>query len=191
MKIDKMSIMSISNPSPPTPQLDFLATLRQIPATKAKQSFGEMLDSVRTHHALAITSHGRCKALISTPEMWSERATRFAQDIDVMERKLARAQQAQVELERLQRHARLAIDLLTSSADQQAAVIDKARARVARWRAHALCSEDYIERWDHLLSLPIDVLSKELVGDCAGWGNALRQNTPFSFKPEVADVVQA
>jgi len=191
MKIDKMSIMSISSTHPSAHQLDFLATLQQIPATKAKQSFGEMLDRVRTHHALAITSHGRCKALISTPEMWSERETRYAQDIDVMERKLARAQQAQVELERLQRHARLAIDLLTSSEDQRVAVLGRAQARVARWKALALCSEDYIERWDHLLSLPIDVLAKEMVGDCAGWGNALRQNTPFSFRPEAADVVQA
>lgn len=158
--------------------------LPQIPATQAKQAFGEMLDRLRTSKAVAITSHGRVKAIVSTQEMWDERERQYAQDAELMERKLARAQQSGVELDRLQRHAKLAVDLLASSADQQRLILTEAKARVARWRVQTSCSEDYISRWDRLLSLPVQELAKEMVSDCDGWGNALRQNTPFSTSPE-------
>ncbi|WP_171019847.1 type II toxin-antitoxin system Phd/YefM family antitoxin [Hydrogenophaga sp. 2FB] len=171
--------------------MSILNDLPQIPATQAKQAFGEMLDRLRTSNAVAITSHGRVKALVSTPEMWSERESQFARDTDLLERKLARAQQSRVELDRLQRHAHLAVDLLSSSADQQALIVSEAKARVARWRGHALCSDDYIDRWNQLLSLPVHELAKEMIGDCGGWGNALRQNTPFSMKKKTTDVAQA
>lgn len=174
-----MSIMSIADHLP------------QIPATQAKQAFGEMLDRLRTSKAVAITSHGRVKAIVSTQEMWDEREQQFEHDTDLMERKLARAQQSRVELDRLQRHAQLAIDLLSSSADQRALILAAAKARVARWRAQVLCSEDYIGRWDRLLSLPVKELAKEMIGDCDGWGNALRQNTPFSMKKEITHGAQA
>lgn len=165
--------------------------LTQIPATQAKQAFGEMLDRLRTSKAVAITSHGRIKALISTPEMWDEREAQFERETDLVQRKLARAQQSELELDRLQRHANLAVELLVSSVDQQAMIINEAKKRVARWRSKALCSEDYISRWDQLLSLPVQELAKEMVGDCSGWGRALRQNTPFSLKKKGADVAKA
>lgn len=165
--------------------------LPQIPATQAKQAFGEMLDRLRTSKAMAITSHGRIKAVVSTQEMWAEREEQFAHATDLMERKLARAQQAQVELERLQRHAHLAVDMLASSAAQRALIVNDAKARVARWKAHGLCSKDYIDRWELLLSLPVRELAKEMIGDCDGWGNALRQNTPFSLKKKAANGAQA
>ena len=34
-------------------------------------------------------------------------------------------------------------------------------------------------------------LAKAMLGDCDGWGPALRQNTPFSLKPESADARKA
>lgn len=177
--MDKMPNMSIANDLP------------QIPATQAKQAFGEMLDRLRTSQAVAITSHGRIKAIVSTQEMWTEREQQFAQATDLMERKLARAQQSQVELERLQRHTHLAVDLLASSAAQRALIVNDAKARVARWKAHGLCSKDYTDRWERLLALPVRELAKEMIGDCDGWGNALRQNTPFLLKKKVADGAQA
>jgi prevent-host-death family protein len=162
--------------------MSILDPLQQMPATQAKQAFGEMLHRVREKKVIAITSHGRIQAFVSSPEMWAEREARIKSENDIMERKLARAQQSQVELDRLQRHANLAVTLLTTSPEKQALLINEAKARVARWRANSLCSEDYIVRWNDLLALPVKELAKEIVGDCAGWGKALRQNTPFSLK---------
>lgn len=174
--------------------MDNLDQFPKIPATHAKQAFGDMLDRLRSGQPLAITSHGRIKALIATPETWSfnaDRANSAAEERDRAERKLARALQGQVEHDRLQRHARLAVDLLSSAPDRQMAIVNEAKARVRRWKANGVSSDDYIDRWEHLLSLPAHELAKAMVGDCEGWGPALRQNTPFSLKPERHDAEQA
>lgn len=170
--MDKMSIMVI------------LDNLPQIPATKAKQAFGEMLDRLRAGAPLAITSHGRIKALLSTPESWRAMELESSRGVELAERQVARADQERVEFERLQRHAALAVELLSSDPEQQKALIDKARARVQRWRANDLCSEDYIGRWEAMLAKPVPILAKEMVSDCDGWGRSLRQNTPFTLKPQ-------
>src|SRR5690606_36018388 len=120
---------------------------------------------------------GRIKALISTPEAWSNHLgtdTATAHEaIDALERKLARARQAGLEAERLRRHAELAIDLLNAPRQRQEAMIRQARDMVSKWREEQLVSADYIERWERLLALPIGQLARELVGDCNGWGRAL------------------
>ncbi|MDP3250332.1 MAG: type II toxin-antitoxin system prevent-host-death family antitoxin [Hydrogenophaga sp.] len=174
--------------------MDKLDELPQIPATHAKQAFGEMLDRLRSGQPLAITSHGRIKALIATPEMWSttsEKVASAVEELDRVERKLARALQGQVEHDRFQRHARLAVELLGSAPDRQAEIVNAAKARVQRWKANGVSSDDYIDRWAQLLSLPVQQLARAMVGDCDGWGPALRQNTPFSLRPESTDAGQA
>ena len=104
--------------------------------------------------------------------------------VALAERQVARANQELVEFERLQRHAELAVQLLCLDSDQQMALINKAKARVQRWRANDLCSEDYISRWEAMLAKPVAILAKEMVSDCDGWGRALRQNTPFTLRPQ-------
>lgn len=102
--------------------------------------------------------------------------------MDLEQRRLAREQQEQVEVDRLRRHADLAAVLLTLDPDAREAILGEAKARVVRWRESQLCSEDYITRWEAILALPLEQLVNEIVGDCAGWGRALRQNTPFTLK---------
>lgn len=167
-------------------KMDKLDDCPRISATQAKQAFGEMLDRLREEPTLAITSHGRIKALISTPQAWSAQRgadTSAREAIDAMERKLARARQSALEAERLQRHAELAIDLLNAAPERQQALIGQARDMVRKWRDDHLVSADYIERWERLLDLPVGQMARELVGDCDGWGRALRQNTPFVLAP--------
>lgn len=101
---------------------------------------------------------------------------------NIENRRLARQQQEQTEAERFRRHADLASVLLTSTPEHQLLLISEAKARVTRWRERRLCSEDYITRWEAILALPVEQMAQEIVGDCSGWGRALRQNTPFSLK---------
>lgn len=102
--------------------------------------------------------------------------------MDLEQRRLARDQQEQVEVDRLRRHADLAAVLLTLDPDTREAIIGEAKASVVRWRANSLCSEDYISRWEAILALPVEQLAEAIVSDCRGWGRALRQNTPFTLK---------
>lgn len=95
------------------------------------------------------------------------------------ERLAARAQQAAVEQERLDRHHRIANDLLSLPDDGREALIANARVAVARWQADGLCSVDYVERWTEILSMTPSGMAAAIVSDADGWGNALRQNSPF------------
>lgn len=163
--------------------MDISSKLPEIPATQAKQSFGEMLDRLRADAAVAITSHKRVKAVVTTPEVWSRALIAIEAADSNSDRVQARVDQERVEFERLQRHALLSIDLISSSPERRDELLTAARARVLRWRAKNLCSNDIIELWEGLLSLPIQDLAREMVGDMGGWGRVLRQNTPFSLGP--------
>ncbi len=50
---------------------------------------------------------------------------------------------------------------------------------VARWRAEGLCSDDYIRRWSDILQLPVRQMAQAMGSDLDGWGQALRQNSPW------------
>lgn len=95
----------------------------------------------------------------------------------------ARAEQQLVEVSRLNRHKEVASRLLAGDEDTLRSLLGSARARVRAWRENEVCSLDYIERWEALLELPIERLAAEMVGDCNGWGRALRQCSPFAGKP--------
>ena len=102
------------------------------------------------------------------------------QDARLAERRAARMSQTMLEMDRLVRHQRIAIDLLTLPATERKALMQRARAVVERWQTDGLCSRDYIERWQALLALPPRELALAMTSDADGWGAALRQNSPWS-----------
>jgi hypothetical protein len=59
------------------------------------------------------------------------------------------------------------------------ALIDKARARVAAWRANGEVHTDYVDAWERLLALCLDELCAQLV-DPGEHARALRQVSPFA-----------
>lgn len=150
--------------------------MRQFSSTQAKQSFGELLEAASLG-PVAIEKHGKVKAIVASPEIFSA-ADRT--QIELAQRRAARLNQTLVEKERLITHQKIAISLLTLPAQQRRTLIRQARAVVGRWRAGNLCSKDYIDRWQSLLELPVDELAAAMTSDAEGWGNALRQNSPWT-----------
>lgn len=105
------------------------------------------------------------------------------------ERALARTQQAEVEHHRLMRHQTIALALVAGT-PAAGELIDQAKAMVARWKAERLCSADYIDRWTALLELAPSALAEAIVSDLDGWGQALRQNSPWVGRVDVFDPLQ-
>lgn len=56
-------------------------------------------------------------------------------------------------------------------------VIASARRQVSLWRSRKLCSRDYIEAWEALLSKPEQ--AAEVLEDKSPIAEQLRQNSPF------------
>lgn len=150
--------------------------MEQFSATRAKQSFGELLKSAALS-PVAIERHGKVEAVVGAPEFF--RADGSANAEAQSARQLARLQQTLVEKDRLIRHQRIAFDLVTLPAVQRRQMIEQAKAVVARWEREGLCSRDYIERWSGMLALPVQELARTMVSDAEGWGTALRQNSPW------------
>lgn len=146
-------------------------------ASQAKQRFGELLKAV-AHGPVSIEHHGKVRAIVATPELFH--AAQTPSPDALAERKLARLNQALVERDRLIRHQHIALQLLTLPAPARQALLDQARTMVGRWRTEQLCSSDYIDRWTHLLALPVPELAQAMVSDMEGWGTALRQNSPWA-----------
>lgn len=92
----------------------------------------------------------------------------------------ARSAQRLIELRRLNAHRCLGLELLGASEPKQAGCIEAALKEVARWEQRGLCSADYIQRWRKWLAWPVPRLVRAMCSDAAGWGNAMRQNSPFS-----------
>jgi len=94
------------------------------------------------------------------------------------DRQMAREQQRKVELQRLNAHQRIGIELLTQ-ASRRPVLLTAAQQEVQRWEDCALCSSDYIARWREWLALPVAELVPLMCSDAQGWGPAMRQNSPF------------
>lgn len=150
--------------------------MHQISATEAKQTFGHLLEEA-ARGPVAIEKHGKVKAIVASPEFFSAAST---QQAALAERKMVRLAQAMREQERLIKHQQVALTLATLPPAKGKALVSKAKAVVAKWQANDLCSRDYIERWQKLLSLPLPELAKATVSDLDGWGTALRQNSPWA-----------
>lgn len=146
--------------------------MEQFSASQAKQQFGELMKAA-TLAPVAIERHGKVRALVMAPTFFPGAADPQAA------RRLARMEQAMVEKDRLIRHQRIALDLLTLPAPQRDAMLQQARETVARWHKEGLSSRDYVDRWTQILAMPVASMAIEMVSDAQGWGTALRQNSPW------------
>jgi prevent-host-death family protein len=142
----------------------------KISASEAKQRFGDVLERAAAG-PVAIEKHGKVVAAM-VPAEWLGRQNLFD------ERAHAREQQKRVEQHRLMVHQRIGIELLSDAARRKD-LLRAARKEVKRWGDQALCSRDYIDRWSEWLSLPAAELVLRMCSDAQGWGNAMRQNSPF------------
>jgi antitoxin (DNA-binding transcriptional repressor) of toxin-antitoxin stability system len=142
----------------------------KVSASLAKQNFGDVLERASIA-PVAIEKHGKVVAAL-VPVGWLERANLLD------ERRQAREQQKQVDQNRLMVHQQIAIELLSDNSRKRQ-LLEAARKEVRRWSEQSLCSQDYIERWSDWLSLPPAALAKKMCSDASGWGNAMRQNSPF------------
>lgn len=149
--------------------------MEQFSSTNAKQQFGRLMRAAAAG-PVAIERHGAVQAIVAAPEFFqpAERPHDVAAG-----RRLARLNQQLTDQQRLIRHQRIALDLLTLPAKDSRAMVASARAVVQRWRDDRLCSPDYIERWSHILDLPPAQMAQRLSSDADGWGPALRQNSPW------------
>lgn len=150
--------------------------MQQFTSSKAKQNFGELLKAIE-QGPVAIERHNKVHAIVSTPGQFANQGRQ--PDIQA-ERKLARISQAMVEKDRLIKHHKIALGLLTLPPSQRKVLIDQAKSMVDRWRNDQLCSAEYIDRWSTILSLSPKDIAQAIVADNEGWGNALRQNSPWA-----------
>ncbi len=98
---------------------------------------------------------------------------------ELLERASARAQQAIREQKLARAHERIAAMLALDELGEQD--LDRARAQVAKWSEHQLCSQWYVAQWTGILDgAPRDVAAR-LIRLAPGDAKALFQNTPFGF----------
>lgn len=151
--------------------------MEQFSASQAKQKFGELMKAAALA-PVAIERHGKVRALVMAPSFFPEAAAP-APSNPPADRRMARLEQAMIEKDRLIRHQRIALDLMTLPKVQRDAMLQSARDTVARWAAEGLSSRDYIDRWTQILAMPMPRMATEMVSDAQGWGTALRQNSPW------------
>jgi transcriptional regulator with XRE-family HTH domain len=96
---------------------------------------------------------------------------------------LARERERGRRLECRLAHAALAVRLLAARAAKSEALVARARAAVDRWERERLCSRHYITRWRAMLKGPIERVAGSLL-EPGDWGDALFQNSPWSFALE-------
>jgi hypothetical protein len=154
--------------------------MQQFSSTQAKQNFGQLLKSAALA-PVAIERHGKVQALVGAPEFFLSPSTTptSASREEATARRLARLGQLVIEKDRLIRHQRIALDLVTLPAPARRAMIERALVVVERWRKEQLCSRDYIDRWAAILRLPPQEMASAMASDADGWGTALRQNSPW------------
>lgn len=149
--------------------------MQQFTASHAKQHFGDLLKAAELG-PVAVERHRKVQVIIMTPEHFSA----HQQQPDAKaERRMARLRQSVVERDRLIRHQKIAIALLTRPKTESTKLIKEAQAMIELWRQENLCSADYIQRWSDILNMPIKRMAEAIVSNEDGWGNALRQNSPW------------
>jgi PHD/YefM family antitoxin component YafN of YafNO toxin-antitoxin module len=149
--------------------------MEQFPSSVAKQQFGQVIKAAG-NAPVAIEKHGKVVAYVISPERFHQAQS---DDSQRSARQLARANQAMVEKDRLNRHHRIALDLVTMPLAKRDQLIQNARAVVDRWKNERLCSADYIQKWEQILNLDPVAMASTMVSDVDGWGPSLRQNSPW------------
>jgi hypothetical protein len=153
--------------------------MNMVAASRVKQNFGEIL-ALAASAPQGIERHGKLVAALVSPD-W------LARQSGLDERRAARAAQQQVDQQRLLAHQAIGIALLCSTAAEQRSQLARAAQQVDRWQAGQLCSADYIARWREWLALPLKQLVQRMCSDAAGWGNAMRQNSPFTLSSTLVE----
>ncbi len=139
----------------------------------------DLLRSVRQARAGNAARVTPSKAPVASEGRAEERGWVSAELADAPDNcQIAREQQRQVELQRLDAHQRIGIELLTQPSRRRV-LLTAARREIQRWEDGALCSSDYIARWREWLALPLAELVALMCSDPQGWGPAMRQNSPF------------
>lgn len=147
--------------------------MKTISASNAKQQFGSLLIEA-AHAPIGIERHGKVIAVLSPGLIRREEAISSP-------REAARAAQRAVEESRLLRHHKVALALALATPSQAQAMITAAMAEVAKWEEKKACGSVYIEKWKEILSRDVRQISGLIVSELDGWGNALRQNSPWKF----------
>lgn len=147
--------------------------MKSISASYAKQNFGDAL-LMALDGPVSIEKHGKSVAILSGPSLFKEQDR-------VKLKKMARLQQKNIENERLIRHQKVAIRLLSDPDDVVVSLIEKAKDEVHRWKLLNSCSSDYIERWNSILQNSSREIAHLICSDLDGWGVALRQNSPWKM----------
>lgn len=151
------------------------STMKQFSATHAKQHFGDLLTAAGLG-PVVIERHGKVQAIIAAPHFFGPPSAPDA----LAAKGLARLRQSVIEKDRLIRHQRIALDLVTATEPVFLQKVAMARATVQRWRQEGLCSADYIDRWSTILELPAAEMALRMTDDNKNdWGPALRQNSPW------------
>lgn len=88
----------------------------------------------------------------------------------------ARLVQHDIELKRLHAHAVVARMLKDANTSQE--IISNAKDQIRKWRDNNLCSIDFIQEWEGLLTNPLK--AAEVLEDMNPHSIRLRQNSPFS-----------
>ena len=80
-------------------------------------------------------------------------------------------------------------ELLHQRTERRKETNQRIRETEAEAVAYAVClscgidtttrSADYIQRWSDILQMPVKSMAAAIVSDQDGWGNALRQNSPW------------
>lgn len=145
--------------------------MERIPVSELRSRFREVLEALGPR-GVAVERHGRAVAyIVPADDRWIAR--------DDAERREARLRQAVVEEARLNKHLKIGMRLLSVPRPEARTMLAQASQQVDRWERDKLCSPDYIARWRKILALPLGELVEKMCGDPAGWGKALRQNSPW------------
>lgn len=102
-----------------------------------------------------------------------------------LETRVLRERERASRLDRRRRHAVLAARLLVAPRPEAAALVKRARSCVERWERERLCSRHYVSRWRGMLAGPVERVAQSLL-DPGEWGDALFQNSPWTFALEPA-----
>jgi hypothetical protein len=145
--------------------------MKRVSASHAMQNFDEVLSSAMVA-PVAIERQGIVVAVLARPDMVTLR-----DPLEVCRQ--ARADQQAVENARLMKHQEVAIRLLSIPLAEATALVALAQEEVDRWEALKTCSKDYIDLWREILRLSIPEIANAICSDWKGWGNALRQNSPW------------
>lgn len=98
---------------------------------------------------------------------------------DMTLRREARAQLQAKQSASREKHLKIALQLALG--DENALALQQGALRMVQlWKARALCSPTYIERWQHILDAPPAKVAQNMLEMDEEWGAALRQNTPFA-----------